>query len=179
MKTKHRNKMSEVTNVVEALHNKQHLHDEIRKYFYYDSNLCHALQDYLEKDPNPHCFLKHGRRVVNSSAHSGVHFEDALVCATMISHGLKTIFQPDQIIFKFNIDLIDSSEREDREDVSVTVPATLETHFSKAKFDKWIKEEKEKRDRPLADHKDQKTVLKIAMKYNIPIDAIKHFLSYI
>jgi mevalonate pyrophosphate decarboxylase len=176
---KKRNKMSEVTDVVKALHQKQHLHDEIRKYFYYDSALCRALQDYLEKDLNPHCFLKHGRRVINSSAHSGVHFNDAFVCTPMISNGPKTIFQPDQLVFKFNIDLIDSSEREDREDVSVSVPGTLETHFSKAKFDKWVKQEKEKRVKQTKEHKDEKTILKIAMKYDIPIDAIKHFLSYL
>lgn len=176
MKTHKRKRISEVTDVVAALKQKHHLHDEIRRYFYYDSDLCRALQEYLERDPKPHCLFKNGRVVRNTSAHSGVHFFDCRICTPLISIGPnRNKLGEDFLVFEFHVDLIDNDENDSQEKVQITVPAVLEKKFSKEKFVAWVKKEKSQ----IVVNKDESIILRIAAKYDIPTAAIKNFLTYL
>jgi hypothetical protein len=168
-----RKKMSEITDIVQALKDASKQRDEIRKYFYYDSEVCRTLMTYIEKDPKPHCLFKWDRTIRNTSAHSGVHFREARIYSPI--RGFDNGYKYDMIGFTFDVDLIDDEDRETQEKASVLVPASWEKNFSKAKFDKWVKEEKSK----IIKNHDHEIIYGIAKKYDIPVDLVKRFLDHI
>jgi hypothetical protein len=168
-----RNKMSEITDIAQALHDVAKLREEIHKYFIYDSEVCRALQTYIEKDPKPHCLFKWDRSIRNTSAHSGVHFHEARIYSPI--RGINNGYEYEVILFTFNVDLIDDEDNETQERVTATVPASWEKNFTKAKFNKWVKEEKSK----IVKNNDHKIVYNLAKKYDIPVDLVKRFLDHI
>jgi hypothetical protein len=162
---------SSIKNVVQELINLANIKNEIRKYFYYDSKLCKAIIEYLAKDPNPHCFFKLNRFIRNTSAHYGVHFNNASIYVPIKDDKIKI----PMIQFRFDIDLIDKDDNESQEQAYMCVPASLETNFSPILFKNWCTKEKQK----IANNPRARIIKKIASDYDVPLQYVNGFLSHI